>query len=271
MKPRLTLKHSTGWFAAGREMQQALGILSDGAFKLYVYVCLHAERHSARLRFRHSRLAHSLGKSPRSISSYLNELSRQGVCQVQAAANQHQMGSIEIADRFWPYHKQLSGTPVCDQTRYIERVRQLLPSRACVQGTFSAADEKLAVELYQRHVPLERIERAYLLGCARKYIALLNHPRAALISSLHYFTALLRELEDLKVSPVLVLSEPQGGPPRTELAARLGGRAGWSRKLCATKSALSNPKQRRNEMMMTDRSGEKTTPILDRSRSLRRR
>ncbi len=201
MKPRLTLKHSTGWFAAGPEMQQALALLSDGAFKLYAYVCLHAERSSGRLRFRHSELAHSLGKSPRSISSYLNELRRQGVCEVQAAANQHQMGSIEIADRFWPYHKQLSETPLCDQTRYIERVRQLFLSQACVQGTFSAADEKLAVELYQRPVPLERIERAYLLGCARKYVALLNHPRAALISSLHYFTALLRELEELKVSP----------------------------------------------------------------------
>ena len=210
MKPPLTLKHHTGWFAAGREMQQALALLSDGAFKLYVYVCLHAERSSGRLKFRHSELAQSLGKSSRSITSYLNELHRQRVCQVQAAANQHQTGSIEIADRFWPYHKQLSEAPLSsldslngfgDQTRYIERVRQLFLSRACVQGTFRAADEKLAVELYQRHVPLERIERAYLLGCARKYIALLNHPGAALISSLHYFAELLRELEELKISP----------------------------------------------------------------------
>ena len=95
-------------------------------------------------------------------------------------------GSIEIADRFWPYHKQLCETPVSDQTRYTERVRRLFLSRACVQGTFGAADEKLAVELYRRHVPLEQIERAYLLGCARKYVALLNRPGAALISSLHY-------------------------------------------------------------------------------------
>ena len=201
MKPRLALKHSTGWFAAGREMEQALAILSDGAFKLYAYLCLHAERRSARLRFRHSELAQSLGKSPRSITSYLKELQVRGVCQVQAAANQHQRGSIEIADRFWPYHKQPSETPLSHQTRYIERVRQLFLSRACVQGTFSAADQKLAVELYQRHVPLERIERAYLLGCARKYVALLNHPSAALISSLHYFRALLREVVELKVSP----------------------------------------------------------------------
>ncbi len=200
MTPRLALKHSTGWFAAGREMQQALALLSDGAFKLYVYVCLHAERSSGQLKFRHSELAQSLGKSPRSITSYLNELHRQRVCQLQAAANQHQTGSIEIADRFWPYHKQLTETPLSDQTFYVERVRQLFLSRPCIQGTFGSTDEKLATALYQRHVPLEQIERAYLLGCARKYIALLNHPGATLISSLHYFSALLREVLELKVS-----------------------------------------------------------------------
>ena len=172
-------------------------------------MCLHAERSSGRLRFRHSELARSLSKSPRSITSYLKELQHQGVCQVQAATNQHQRGSIEIADRFWPYHKRLSETPLSSldssngfggQSRYIERIRQLFVSRACVQGTFSAADEKLAVELYQRHVPLERIERAYLLGCTRKYVALLNHPSVPLIFSLHYFSALLSEVEELKVS-----------------------------------------------------------------------
>ena len=119
------------------------------------------------------------------------------------------MGSIEIADRFWPYHKQLSEGPLSsldslngfgDQSHYIQQVRQLFLSRACVQGTFSATDEKLATEWYQRHMPLERIEHAYLLGCARKYMALLNHPSAALISSLHYFTALLREMVELNVS-----------------------------------------------------------------------
>ncbi len=46
-------------------------------------------------------------------------------------------------------------------------VQRLFLSRACVQGTFSTADEKLASELYQCHLPLQRIERAYLLGCTR--------------------------------------------------------------------------------------------------------
>ena len=44
--PRLILKQPTGWFAAGREFTQAITLLSDGAFKLYVYACLHAGRHT---------------------------------------------------------------------------------------------------------------------------------------------------------------------------------------------------------------------------------
>src|SRR5690349_14490199 len=45
----LRLKKSSGWFAAGQEVAKALEILSDAAFKLYVYVCLRAERRSARI------------------------------------------------------------------------------------------------------------------------------------------------------------------------------------------------------------------------------
>ena len=196
----LTLKRSTGFFAAGPEVQQALTLLSDGAFKLFVWVCLHADRRSARLRFRHGELARRLGKSPRSITSYLRELQLKRVCQVQAAPNQHRMGSIEIADRFWPYHKQNAETTSNGQANYIEQVRKLFLSRSCVQATFSPADERLAAEWQQRRVPLARIEHAYLLGCARKYVALATQPATPLISSLRYFTNLLAEVAELSVS-----------------------------------------------------------------------
>jgi predicted extracellular nuclease len=36
--PRLRLKRATGWFAAGQEMATALEMLSDAAFKLYVFL-----------------------------------------------------------------------------------------------------------------------------------------------------------------------------------------------------------------------------------------
>jgi len=41
---RLQLKQPTGWFAAGREVACALQLLSDAAFKLFVWLCLQAER-----------------------------------------------------------------------------------------------------------------------------------------------------------------------------------------------------------------------------------
>jgi hypothetical protein len=43
---RLILKRPTGRFAAGREAAQALALLSDGAFKLYMHLCLEANRHT---------------------------------------------------------------------------------------------------------------------------------------------------------------------------------------------------------------------------------
>ena len=38
------LKAASGWFAAGVEMQRAATVLPDNAFKVYVWLCLHAER-----------------------------------------------------------------------------------------------------------------------------------------------------------------------------------------------------------------------------------
>jgi hypothetical protein len=46
---RLRLKRSTGWFAAGHEVAAALPLLSDAAFRLYVFLCLNVDRHSAPL------------------------------------------------------------------------------------------------------------------------------------------------------------------------------------------------------------------------------
>ena len=45
------------------------------------------------------------------------------------------------------------------------------------------------------------IARAYLLGCARKYVALCNHAEGTSITSLSYFSNLLEEVAQEKVSP----------------------------------------------------------------------
>jgi len=41
---RLSLKESSGWFAAGASFRRALTVLSDGAFRLFALICLEADR-----------------------------------------------------------------------------------------------------------------------------------------------------------------------------------------------------------------------------------
>ena len=198
---RLELKHPSGWFAAGVEMKQALAVLSDGAFKLYVYLCLHADRRTAQLRFRLAELAQATGHSVRSVTTYLEQLRLHEVCIVFTASNQHEHGRIEISDRFWPYHKQgASGqgsNP--EQALYVARVRDLFLSPGCVAAAFSAADEKLAAQWYRDGVLLEIVERAILLGCARKYISLSKHPESTPITSLTYFAGVIDEVRHTEV------------------------------------------------------------------------
>ena len=104
-EPHPRLKHPTGWFAAGREVARALTVLSDGAFKVYIHLCLNADRRTGRLSAEQGGLAKTLLKSRRSVVTYLDELRRHGVCSIQAAVNQHLGGEIEICDPFWPYEK----------------------------------------------------------------------------------------------------------------------------------------------------------------------
>ena len=56
-------RDNRSWFAAGAGLERALGQLSDAAFKLFVHVCLHAERATGCLEFERGRLARELGKS----------------------------------------------------------------------------------------------------------------------------------------------------------------------------------------------------------------
>src|SRR5580704_6725762 len=98
---RIALKNPMGWFAAGREVARAMALLSDGAFKVYMHVCLTADRSSGRLKIAHGDLATALKKSPRSIVNYLEELREHQICSVEAALDLHVAGHIEVCDRFW--------------------------------------------------------------------------------------------------------------------------------------------------------------------------
>ena len=191
--PRLILKQPSGWFAAGREFAQAITLLSDGAFKLYVHACLMANRHTGRLSATVDELARAMTRAPTAVTMSLDELEERAVCRV--IRNGGSQLVVEIRDRFWPYQRQQ--TPGCapePEAEFVRKVRGLFLASACVQASFSAADEKIAAGLHRRGVSLEQITRAILLGCARKYVAMLNAGTRTPITSLQYFADIVEEV-----------------------------------------------------------------------------
>jgi hypothetical protein len=157
----MELKHSN-WFAAGPEVQRALLSLSDGAFRLYFYLCLNASRRTGRISISYADLANTLERSRRSISSHFNELRRQGICVIQPAVNQHHCTEVEIADEYWPYTKEITGIQPSKGEEYLARIKSFLSARACIRCAFTAADQKFAAELLARDVALDQILNAPL-------------------------------------------------------------------------------------------------------------
>src|SRR5262249_7371734 len=151
---------------------------------VFVWVCLHAERSRGAVSASPAEIARTLGKTEHEICFALQELQRQGVCSVKAE------GVIEIRDRFRPYERQGESSASDESHRYVAEVKRLFLQRRCVQSSFTAADEKLAVSLFRRGIPLLQVEHAILLGAARKYGAILQHGKGTPISSLHYNTDL---------------------------------------------------------------------------------
>ena len=188
---RLVLKQPTGWFAAGREFQDAMRLLSDSAFKLYVWLCLNADRRLGTIAVDPDRLAPVLGVATSWIDAGIAELRRCGVCRTRD-------GQIEIEDRFWPYRKQCLSIPAAEED-YVRAVRTLFTAPACVQSAFTAADERIAMQLYRRGIALEDVRHAVSLGCARRYIAMLNGQIAAPVTGLRYFALIVDEVTQQSV------------------------------------------------------------------------
>lgn len=183
--PRLVLKQSSGWFAAGWEFGEAMTVLSDAGFKLFVWVCLHADRHTGQIRLTEPDIVRVLRKPGAWVADALRELEQSGVCRWTTT------GSMEVTERYWPYEKQAATASV----NYVAQVRKLLSGRACVRCRFSPADEKLARQLQQSGVTVAQIERAIWLGCSRKYATMLSNGGVLMpIASLSYFRAVIDEV-----------------------------------------------------------------------------
>jgi hypothetical protein len=189
---RLRLKQPSGWFAAGREVHRAATSLTDGAFKIFVWLCLNAERVSGTLNVSVAAVARDLGKHDVEVERSIQELIESGVC------CQRESGQLEILDPFWPYERV---SIVADaEPAYITAIATMLRSYRCVQCAFTPADRRLASQWCREGVPLERVGRAVLLGVLRKYVMLLNHGKGSPITSLSYFQDLIREVDQPGIS-----------------------------------------------------------------------
>jgi hypothetical protein len=190
----LVLKQSTGWFAAGWQFGEALGELSDAAFKLYAWLCLNADRHTGQLQSSVPELSAALQKPESWVESALRELLERDVCRWGKGGD-----LLEVSDWYWPYERN-SCRDESRSREYVNQVRQMLLAPACVRCRFTAADERLARDFDQRGVSLEQLQRALWLGSARKYMALLNGQGGMPITSLRYFSGLVEEVRQTEVS-----------------------------------------------------------------------
>ena len=170
------------------EVATALPLLSDAAFKLYIFLCLHVDRHSARMVWEPMELARLLQRDRESVTVALRGTLRPGksASGTLAAAGRfaNDRISVEICDRYWPYEKPPVEEFGIDQDRYVQQVRQmLLAARLRARQLQRAPTSDWRPICYRRGVTLVHLQRAIWLGCARKYAALLNGERTALPGS----------------------------------------------------------------------------------------
>ncbi len=192
---RSRLKQATGWFAAGDALRKALSLLSDGAFKLFAYLCLETDRHSGRIRATHQELAAALGKSKRAIGTYVAELEARGVCHVKTGKNQFAGTIFEISDSYWPYVRTADIPESPEQKSYVDSVREYFLALSCGSGKFGTAEAAAAKDLHRRGIPLGLIQDAMFMGACRKYASWFEGRAAEPIRTLAYFEPLIAEIQ----------------------------------------------------------------------------
>jgi hypothetical protein len=147
----LRLKNARNWFAAGIEVHLALETLTDGAFKVFMHICLNAERSTGILHTTQVELARNLKKSHGAIRKYLVEMEKAGISRNSFSNSPRTRGSVQISPPYWPYEGGETGqTPPDDGAdRFVSEIRAMLQERACVRSSFSTADEILARQWFR--------------------------------------------------------------------------------------------------------------------------
>jgi hypothetical protein len=192
--PKLQLKKATGWFPAGDGFLKAMTVLADGPFKVFVYLCLKADRQTATCQSSYQRLAAGVGKSRHTVEAYVSELKAKGLCTVVTSRIPYVGSTIRIADEYWPFITTGDDPGPGGSESYVESVRRLFMSLGCTSGRFGPTEGQLAEDFEKKGIPLCVIKDAMMVGACRKYVSWLNNGPSAPIASLAYFETIIEEV-----------------------------------------------------------------------------
>ena len=88
-----------------------------------------------------------------------------------------------------------------DQQEYVRKLLDAYRATPGTTGTVRRPDRLLAVQLFQRGVPLMAVENALVLATARRLARPADAPPLGTIRSLAYFSPVIEEVLHLPVGP----------------------------------------------------------------------
>jgi hypothetical protein len=86
------------------------------------------------------------------------------------------------------------------QEEYIRQVLEVYRKTPGTTGTIRRPDRMLAAQLFQRGVPVNVIENAFVLAATRRLMRPADAPPLGTIRSLAYFLPVIEEVPELRVS-----------------------------------------------------------------------
>ena len=93
----------------------------------------------------------------------------------------------------------MDGRPI-DQRDYVRRLLEAYRVTPGTSGAVRHPDRVLATQLYERGVPLEAVENAFVLAATRRMIRAADAAPLGTIRSLAYFSPVIEEVLQLQVS-----------------------------------------------------------------------
>lgn len=198
-KRKLRLKKNNGWFPAGESFLNAMSVLSDHTFKLFVFVCLNADRETATYTTSITRLIAILGKFRTEVDRYITELQNKNVCLVNRIP--YSPITFRILDAYWPYECDDNAVVPIDENSYVDAARTLFLGLGCTSGRFGSSEAGQARNMENRGISLQELEDAMIVGACRKYVSWLSNGPSDPIASLLYFESLIEETRERPFPP----------------------------------------------------------------------